>query len=803
MLTAKANKIHKPRPRGKKLLGGLDATAENRETLKLGGATVRLPKLLAIDTETTGIDLYHGCRPFFVSTCDADGNLAYWEWDVNPLTRNVGHCTRSIDKHRDSYEISPFDVATGGVFVLFPPKNDRAELADLIKANRFVLHNTKFDTHALETSGFPRINLETCHDTLIASHVLCSNESHDLKDLGLKYLDIRDDDQQELREATNEARRIARQLGWAVAEGPHLHFPATKQAPGDGWWIMDTWLPRMVAKYKWEVEGAVEFAPASSTQQFQELSGSTIGYAEFQPGHPWWTVLRRYALRDVERTYGLYWCFMEELDKQGLMGLYEERRQNIAAVYDMERNGVTLNADRMEAVSEKLLDESENMAEICFGLAGKAPQPPKPKYSAAEFKAMKKKEREKAIAPFVFDNLNSPKQLETLLFDCWNLRTTKRTGAGNRSTDAEVLAGLKERATGEPKKFVENLTAFRKRDKALAYINEYRLRSLQPGDQHFPDIYGDIEEDPTAQFLHIRGNFNITGTDTIRFSSSHPNFQNISKKEYEDDNGVVIRDLNLRRMFGPAPGREWYSGDYSNIELRIFAWESGDEQLIEAFKSGYSVHLIFAEILYPEQWRKHPGEAFKTEYESTWYQWVKNGNFSLIYGAGEGKADRTYHKDGAYRLIRNRMPNIDNFLSTKYQEALVHSFITCLGGYKLYVPVSEPHKAVNYFVQGSAGWFMCTAINRIHRYLSNLNREVHRDAFPRSTADNKASYKMIMTIHDELVFDFPKHPRNLEVITHIAKLMEQSGKPFGIPTPVQFDLHADNWADGQKLKLAV
>jgi DNA polymerase I-like protein with 3'-5' exonuclease and polymerase domains len=816
MQTAKANKLHRPRPRGKQLLGGLDP--------KPRIATSIPQKLYALDTETTGLDFVHGCKPFFISTCDPDGNLAYWEWDVNPVTRNVGEIKEYIDStsplwEDDAVEESPW----GDVFVTLPPKKDRAELQGLLTNNRFVLHNTKFDSHALESHGFPCINFDTVHDTLIASHVLCSNESHGLKDLALKYLDIRDDDEQELRNATNEARRIARQLGWAIADGPHDHFPTQKQAPKDGWWKLDTWLPRMVAKYKWEVEGDTSFAPQHDDNFWEGIT------AEGKEPHPWWTVLSRYALRDVERTYGLYWVFMEELDKQGLRSLYEERRQNLAAIYHMERHGVTLNGAKVEAVSEKLITESEELSAKCFDLAAKAPQPPKPKYSKAEWEQLTKKEKKEYNTPFTFDNLNSPKQMETLLFDCWKLKTTKRTGNGNRSTDSEVLVGLKERSTGDAKKFIESLAGFRKRDKALAYINEYNTRSVEESvvvtesTLHHTTVQAKIAAEfrptKTHLILRLRGNFNITGTDTTRLSSSGPNFQNISKKEYEDENGVVVKDLNLRRMFGPPPGREWFSGDYSNIELRIFAWESGDQNLIDAFLEGYSVHLLFAELLYQPQWSKlQPkaceklgkpykdispkelqraiGKLFKTEYEATWYQWVKNGNFSLIYGAGKDKADRTYQRPGAYDLIRNRMPEIDHFLSQKYQEALVHGFVTCLGGYKLYVPVSEPHKAVNYFVQGTAGWFMCIALNKIHKYLADLNRKL-------GTPSDPQPYRMIMTIHDELVFDFPIHERNLEVIIHIARLMEQSGTPFGIPTPVQFDRHADNWADGERLELAL
>lgn len=806
----------KPKPNPKPLKGGLDSpkplfpavkTTANKnqnrnKPLILGKLKPR--KLLALDTETTGIDLWHGCRPFFVSVMDEEGNLQYWEWDVNPLTRDVGMYVpepKNLDKsipipqhlqRGPKFQDSPYGSKT---FVPVIPLKDKEELTTLIQENDFVLHNTKFDARALELAGFPLLPFASSQDTLVASHVLVSNESHKLKDLAIRYLDITDDDQKELREAVNKSRVIARQLGWAIASGPHPHFPAAKGA-ADGWWGYDYWLPRAVARYKWEVEHDEEYAPCSD--EGDHLTSDIYHSIASGHSHPWWTVLRTYALCDVERTYPLWLMQKEQLEAQELMPIYQERLKLLEATYQMETNGVTVSKSRLKKLMKQLGEESAEMEAKCLKLAS-----------------------------YKLDNLNSPKQLTGVLFGNMGVKPVKLTTKGMKnvkannakettdySTAADAMNLILERLSESyptpylpPKKrqaaydFVWNLLGYRAREKSIDYLQEYQLRSI-PG--------------TTKDAIYLHPSFNPTGTDTTRFSSSGPNAQNIGKGNKRKDDPVP----SLRSVFGPTMGREWYSIDYSNIELRIFAYQSGDEDLIAAYNQGFKVHCIFAKLLWEKEYKQCEKDAankvgdcgpstrvevrktaealFEERYYETLYQWTKNGNFSLIYGAGESKADSTYHRPGAYRLIRSRMPMIDDFMQQKSHEAKSYGYVTILGGYKLWVPPSEPHVAVNYFVQGSAGWCMVLAINRIHEYLATLNKQLFHN--PPYKADPN-SYKMIMTIHDELVFDFPIDKRNKEVITKIARLMEQSGTDIGVPTPVSVEHNPKDWANGEKIKI--
>jgi hypothetical protein len=144
-------------------------------------------ELGAWDTETTGVDLWLDCRPFYASNCTESGLIRYWEWDVDVETRQP-----------------------------IVPEEDIEEITELQSLQHLVFHNPKFDIRGLGMLGVPRPSWERVEDTLLLSHVHSSSGSHGLKDLALYHLDILDDDQKALQKATNDARRIGKALGWAI-----------------------------------------------------------------------------------------------------------------------------------------------------------------------------------------------------------------------------------------------------------------------------------------------------------------------------------------------------------------------------------------------------------------------------------------------------------------------------------------------------------------------------------------------------------------------------------------------------------
>jgi hypothetical protein len=353
-------------------------------------------------------------------------------------------------------------------------------------------------------------------------------------------------------------------------------------------------------------------------------------------------------------------------------------------------------------------------------------------------------------------------------------------------------------------------------------------------------------------------NLNPTGTDTLRWSSSMPNEQNISKRGIEvrcnlchgdgcvacNETGWVSR--NLRHAFGPAPGREWWSCDAKNIELRIPAYESGEQELIDLFErpdeAPYygSTHLLNFHTVYPDIWDgelgkrcdvrgcscngevvtlERVGPHCKKKFADNWYQYCKNGGFAVQYGSmdradGLGTADRAFHRPGSHAKLKSRFAKLEAHNQRCIRHAERYGYVETIPdrsvdparGYPLLCTRTErgkilPTVPLNYRTQGSACWWMQQAMIRCHARLCGWNTR----GFDGHIA---------LQVHDELVFDFPQggDPRkdlekessgkayfrtsNLWRVRELQKLMEQGGRDIGVPTPTSCEYHVESWAEG-------
>jgi DNA polymerase I-like protein with 3'-5' exonuclease and polymerase domains len=716
---------------------------------------------LSLDTETTGIDLWHGCKPYAVTMAWQRGDDLVqrpWVWDVNPLTRGP----------------------------IIPPR-EIAQIREMIATHDLVFHNIKYDVRALEVAGIlewkytgklpggnlkgitvPEI-LERSHDTLIAAHVINSLESHGLKDLAVKYLDELPTDEEDLKEAVIEARRLAKGMEWNLARDRHPHWPAINLKSGKAaknengseeksTWKADMWVPRAVARK-----------------------------LKYPKDHPWWTILKTYALKDVERTLGLWligsvpkWAssgFLSYLEDENLMEQYRIRMRQVSITYRMERNGLPIDPTELESAITSFTERRD----VC------------------RLRLMNHV-RKSGIDPETF-NPGSDTQLGKFLYEKLRLPVLGLTPGGKPSTKAEYLDALA--ADLEPNSkghiVIHSLLGMRKSQKMLDYLEGYKLGALPDGD-----------------FLIIRPNIIITGTKTTRFSGEDPNPQNVSKKDrpkhvYKWINNRVLwvetteGDIayNLRIVFKPAPGWVLYDLDYDNGELRLFAYDSGDERLIDAFKTGGSMHLVIARELWREELPEDDEKAKKTDM----YRWTKNGNFSLIYGASKAKADATYHIPGAYDLLRERMPLIDAYIQEMHGIVRTDGYVNTLGGdlgYPLRVPKSEPHKASNYRIQGSLGWIMNNAMVACDDYLRKINKGDW----------DEPNGRMLLQVHDSLIFAFPEDSDHVKHAEHCAKLMSEAAtmilKRSGmdmdalpnppIPTSIDQIAPGESWAAGKAVK---
>lgn len=749
---------------------------------------------LAIDSECSGLDLRHSARPFFVTTCTAMGVQQWWEWDVNPITREV-----------------------------VIPDSDLDDIQSLISSSsQLVLQNAKFDVTALASvrgSFGSQWRWDVTVDTLVAGHLLASNQPHNLTAMAVHYLGINIQPFEDaLHDASNKARRVARSKykNWFLANAGEDGMPSVKGGAAKNGrgvetgnpWKADTWLPRAIAQHE--------------------------GYPD---DHPWWTVLRDYANADSAVTVALWPVMEEELRRRGLTRIFEERMKLLPITYRMESYGVSVNSKRLNEMLHSYKSEVSDMERRCKNIAAS--------YLDTSGNSVDNLNYGK---PY---QLNLPKagvndSLRRFCFDIMKLKPIRNPKAktSNPTLDSKnaipyYLSTLPERS--KELLFMKSLTVKRKRDTALSFMEGYERFWLPIVDTRGREI---------EDWFRLHPNLNMCGTDTLRWSCSSPNEQQISKQgmpcpdcfgeggDCVKCEGKGIDPRNLRYCFGPAPGREWWSLDAKNIEARLPAYKSGEQDLIALYEKPDdppyygSGHLLNFHTVYPELWDaelarvgiEKVGPACKKKYAATYYQWCKNGGFAVQYGAvdkegGGGTADQAFHKIGAHRLLKTRFSKLEalNIWCIRqaekfgYVETMPDKTVDPQRGYPLMCSRTEwgrilPTVPLNYYIQGTACWWMMKAMIRCQTQLDEWNRGL---AY--------SDYHLVMQVHDELVFDFPKssvHPRedvdktrpdgcklirrsNLWRIQKIRKLMEQGGDDIGIPTPVSCEFHETSWGEGE------
>lgn len=630
----------------------------------------------------------------------------------------------------------------------------------IAKGEWIVGQNISFDVLAL--SNTPGWDIEwpwhLTHDTLIAGHLLASNHPHDLTSMTLEYLgrDIQPyEDRAE--EACKKARNLCRSQrpDWRIAKDGLPEMPSAKGKV----WKYDLWIPRTVCLY------APELLPDESDK------ANKGNWSNDSHEHSWYDLTQDYANVDSLVTLELFKRQKGMLEHRGLWAIYEERRKLLQAIYAMEERGITISGRRLNALRETYKQEAATAENRCISLSG------------GKLEKLPKSGSSNALRDTLFSDLRLPV-------------VTKSKKTGQPSVNKDVLeywlGTLPERSKSYS--FVRNLSDYRKRMTAISYMDGYERywKPYRTGGTRFMDWF----------VLHP--SVNETGTDTLRKSSSNPNEQNVSAK----------KGFNLRYAFGSAPGREWWSLDYENLELRLPAYESGEEDMIQLFERPNdppyfgSYHLLIFSLLHPDKYdRNDPNGLLKAkETHEFWYKNTKNGNFATQYGAIEesGTADRAYKVKGAQRRIKDRFPKITALNDAQIAYAQKHGYVETMPdkevdpkrGYPLLCPKNDqgrvkPTVPLNYHVQGTAGWVIMRAEIEAYEYLQRFN-----NGLP------KPEYFLIIDVHDEMVLDLPRkaNKANLPIVDGVRKIMERMGDCIGVPLTVGVEYHPDNWSEGETVR---
>jgi DNA polymerase I len=439
-------------------------------------------------------------------------------------------------------------------------------------------------------------------------------------------------------------------------------------------------------------------------------------------------VVGEYAAEDADVTYRLTRMFEPRLaEEESLSSLFHGVEMPLVPVLtDMEWQGVKIDVECFAAMSER------------FGIR------------IGELEA---EIHEIAGEPF---NIGSPKQLGEVLFEklrvqddpAIDLKRPRKTKTG-WSTDQRTL----EQIAAHP---------------LAARILEYRSLSKLKGT--YVDTLPLLVNPETGR---IHTSYNQTGAITGRLSSSDPNLQNIPVRTPEG--------REIRQAFVPRKdGWKLLSADYSQIELRILAHLSGDERLIEAFASGEDIHSATAALIFGAD-----PENVDRDMRSR----AKAINFGIIYGMGPQRlaADTHISMIEARAFIGNyfeNYPGVREFQAESKRRALEDGYVTTLLGRRRPIPemgssdrrlrVTAENMAINTPIQGTAADLIKIAMVKLHGRIAAEGLEG----------------KMILQVHDELVFDVPE--AEVETFTTLAR--EEMSQALELNVPIVVDVGVgDDW----------
>ena len=430
-----------------------------------------------------------------------------------------------------------------------------------------------------------------------------------------------------------------------------------------------------------------------------------------------------YAAEDADVTLKLKNKLEGELKKYGAEELFYNIEMPLMPVLaEMEMNGVTIDTQSLADTSDVLTKRMEEVEKEIYELAG---------------------------APF---NIASPRQVGEVLFDKLQIvEKAKKTKTGQYVTNEEVLQSLKGKH-----KIVEAILEHRGLKKLLGtYIDA------------LPKLIN-------ARTGHIHTSFNQATTATGRLSSSDPNLQNIPVRGEEGK--------EIRKAFIPEPGCLFFSADYSQIELRVMAHLSGDENMIEAFREGHDIHAATAAKIYKEEMENVTRDQ-RTK--------AKRANFGIIYGITVfGLAERLeISRDEAKMLIEGyfeTFPKVKEYMEKAKEQARNQGYVETQFHRRRYladinsanatVRGFAERNAINAPIQGTAADIIKVAMIRIYN---------------RFRAEGIRS-KMILQVHDEL--NFSVYPEEKEKVEQIV--LEEMQNAFPMQVPLVADCGwGNNWLE--------
>ncbi|MDR0415698.1 MAG: DNA polymerase I [Prevotellaceae bacterium] len=434
--------------------------------------------------------------------------------------------------------------------------------------------------------------------------------------------------------------------------------------------------------------------------------------------------LTEYAAEDADVTLQLRKILFDELDRSGLRTLYEEVEAPLVYVLgDMEWEGVRIDANGLAEYGKELATELQKLESEIQEIAG-----------------------EPAL------NVFSPKQLGEVLFEKLKI-----------SDNARTTGKTKQYSTSE-----DTLTTLRDKHPIIDKILE--LRGLKKLLSSYVETLPTLVNPRTG---HIHTSFNQAVTSTGRLSSNNPNLQNIPIRDE--------RGREIRKAFIPSDENHiLLSADYSQVELRIMAHLSGDDNLLEAFMNSEDIHSSTASKIF-----HMPIDQISKEQRRR----AKTANFGIIYGISVyGLAQRLNIPRSEAKILIDgyfsTYPKVRTYIDNAIRTVRDKGYVQTLCGRKRMLPDIRSHNAVvrgfaernaiNAPIQGSAADIIKLAMIKIHNRLRQENLQS----------------RMILQVHDELVFDVCK--TELDVVRQLVVEEMESAYTLSVPLIAEAGT-GDNW----------
>ena len=483
--------------------------------------------------------------------------------------------------------------------------------------------------------------------------------------------------------------------------------------------------------------GAYLLNPLKSDYDLETIASEHLGVAI-----PGWKEsfgkIKRHSFREAALSapekFAEYCCYGAWVSLRGAQVLGEKLRRTgmeelmrgiemplSLVLYDMEREGVEVRREELKAYGDALVSRIQELEASIHRQAGQ------------NF------------------NINSPKQLGEVLFDTMKLPGGKKTKTGY-STAADVLEKL-----SEDHPIVKDILEYR----GLTKLKSTYADGLA--------VY--IRED-----RRIHTSFNQTITATGRISSTEPNLQNIPMR--------MELGRRIRKVFVPREGCVFMDADYSQIELRVLAHMSGDQQLIEAYHMDQDIHRITA------------SKVFHTPFEEVTDLQRRNAkavNFGIVYGISSFglSQDLSISKKEAENYIDQYFatyPGVKEFLDRQVKEAKEQGYTTTIYGRRRPIPELSSSNfmqrsfgervAMNSPIQGTAADIIKIAMIRVWKALR----------------EGEFKSRLILQVHDELVIETVREEE--EAVRRI--LLENMQAAADLAVALEVDLHTgENWYEAK------